>query len=180
MMIIRTVAALLALAVLSAGQATIAKPAAQPEKTTSGTNRLAKALASIVPSGLWWNMLSDDEKDSFVVAYIEAMEQARVHTGAFCDESKKTLQPGPAFDAQMKASMTLCFLTEEFNYKVSVPFKPRLDEFYKEPLNLSLLCVLAMKYVRDEIAGKKTAGQLLDELNDWRKVANRDSSKSAK
>ena len=47
-----------------------------------------------------------------------------------------------------------------------------LDEFYKEPLNVRIPAQYAMEYVRDEMVGKKTAGQLLDELNDWRKIMN--------
>lgn len=29
-----------------------------------------------------------------------------------------------------------------------------------------------MDYVRDQLTGRKTEGQLLDELNEWRKILN--------
>jgi hypothetical protein len=45
-----------------------------------------------------------------------------------------------------------------------------MDTFFKDYRNRQLEIVWAIEYVRDEMAGKKTAGQLLDELNDWRKI----------
>jgi hypothetical protein len=65
-------------------------------------------------------------------------------------------------------------LAQEFDFNVEKSFKSGLDDFYKEPLNTGIPDIMAMAYIRDEFQGKKTAGQLLDELNDWRKIVNKD------
>jgi hypothetical protein len=93
-------------------------------------------------------------------------------TDTFCQDSKKKLQPGPEFNEKMQGIRTLCFLASEFNFNVEKPFKSRLDEFYKDPLNKRIPASLALQYARDEMNGRKTDGQLLDELNSWRKIVN--------
>src|SRR3974377_2324346 len=97
------------------------------------------------------------------------MHQANAATNGFCQQNKGALQPKPVFDERVKGGMTLCIISEEFDFKVTVPFKPHLDEFYKDPLNARIPAFLAMQYLRDDMTGKKTSGQLLDELNEWRR-----------
>jgi len=48
-----------------------------------------------------------------------------------------------------------------------------LDAFYKDPLNARISVEFGLRYVRDELKGKMTAGQLLDELKDWRQPVNK-------
>ena len=139
---------------------------------------LAKTFAKAVGGyGLVWNALSEEEKDTFIDGYLDAMKHAAFTLQWFCDDARKNLQPGPGFNEQMKAIMTMSVLAQEFDFKTTSPLKPHLDAFYKDPLNKRIPISNAMQYVRDEITGRKTAGQLLDELNDWRKPVNSDSDK---
>lgn len=90
------------------------------------------------------------------------------------EATMKEAKPGAAnFNDKLYEAMGLRMLGQTFDFKLDRPLKPKLDEFYKEPLNVRIPVQFAMDYVRDEMSGKKTAGQLLDELNDWRKVVNR-------
>jgi hypothetical protein len=123
--------------------------------------------------GGWWNNISEGEKDAFIDGYTTAMARANSLTVALCQSKMKEAQPGATnFNEKLYGGMDLCFVGQEFSFKVEKPLKPPLDEFYKEPLNLRIPTQNAMEYVRDEIAGKKTAGQLLDELNEWRRLLN--------
>lgn len=121
----------------------------------------------------WWNALSDAEKDSFIDGYTIAMERANSLSVGMCKATMKEAQPGHAdFNEKFYGGMAMCMLGEDFAFKVEKPLKPLLDDFYREPLNLRIPERFAMDYVRDEATGKKTAGQLLDELNEWRKIVN--------
>jgi hypothetical protein len=123
--------------------------------------------------GGWWNYISEAEKDAFIDGYTSAMSRANSLTVAMCQSKMKEVQPGAtSFNEKFYGAVDLCFVGQTFAFKVDKPLKPQLDEFYKEPLNVRIPAEFAMEYVRDEIVGKKTAGQLLDELNDWRKVLN--------
>jgi hypothetical protein len=125
--------------------------------------------------GGWWASLSDDAKDSFIDGYRTAMDKAQFTAYGECMEEKKSLQPASDFDTKMKEIVILCTLAQEFDFKVDKPMKGGLDDFYKDPLNTRIPAFTAMAYVRDELQGKKTAGQLLDELNGWRKIMNSNS-----
>jgi hypothetical protein len=186
-MIIKTAVALLIMVVLTAAQTlpSSAKPSAATSEINPATKAFTKAFAKAVAAALgnyreWWSVLSEEEKDSFIDGYRDAMRHANSVTDGFCQQNKKAPQPGHAFDEQVKGVMTLCIVSEEFDFKVAAPFKPHLDEFYRDPLNARIPPFLAMRYVRDDITGKKTAGQLLDELNDWRKRMDGDSSNPSK
>jgi hypothetical protein len=127
--------------------------------------------------GGWWAALSDDAKDSYVDGYRSAMSKAQSLTYGTCMKEKDAIKPGADFDTQMKEVIILCSLAQEFDFKVDKPMKGGLDDFYKDPANTRITDFIATAYVRDQLQGKKTAGQLLDELNDWRKIMNRNSSK---
>jgi hypothetical protein len=95
---------------------------------------------------------------------------------SLCKKNGESLKPGdPEFNAKLNSNLDLCILSDEYNFAVDKPLIPRLDEFYKEPLNARITPNMAMVYVRDELKERKTAGQLLDELNDWRKTMNRNT-----
>jgi hypothetical protein len=130
------------------------------------------STACLVNDG-WWNYISEAEKDAFIDGYTTAMSRANSLTVAMCQSKMKEAQPGAtSFNEKFYGGMDLCYVGQTFAFKVEKPLKPQLDEFYKEPLNVRIPAQYAMEYVRDEIVGKKTAGQLLDELNDWREIMN--------
>jgi hypothetical protein len=144
--------------------------AATPEKQVNTSPAMMKALGNY---GGWWNSLSDQAKDNFIDGYTSAMDKAKSMTDGFGKQAKERLTPGPSFDAQMDHAMLLFFLSSEFSYDNSNnALRDALNEFYKDPLNTRIKISLAMGHVRDQLEGRKTAGQLLDELNDWRKIVN--------
>jgi hypothetical protein len=129
--------------------------------------------------GVWWNNISEAEKDSFIDGYTTAMARANSLAVGMCKATMKEPQPGASnFNEKFYGGMNLCYVGQSFAFKVDKPLKPRLDDFYKEPLNARIPAEFAMEYVRDELAGTKTAGQLLDELNDWRKILNGERGKN--
>jgi hypothetical protein len=129
--------------------------------------------------GGWWNNISEAEKDSFIDGYTTAMARANSLTVDMCKATMKEAQPGASnFNEKFYGGMNLCVVGQFFAFKVDKPLKPRLDEFYKEPLNVRIPADFAIGYARDELAGTKTAGQLLDELNDWRKIMNGERGKN--
>lgn len=121
--------------------------------------------------GGWWNALSEEAKGNYIDGYTTAMGRANSVASGMCKTILSEAQPGGA-----KEALDLCFIASAFSFKLDKPLKPALDEFYKEPLNMRIPPELAMEHVRDELAGTKTAGQLLDELNDWRKIVNKDAA----
>lgn len=150
--------------------------AAPPKPQQSLSPALFKAFHNY---GGWWNNLSEAEKDAFIDGFTTAMSRVNSLTVALCQSKMKEAQPGATnFNEKFYGGMDLCLVGQEFEFKVDKPLKPQLDEFYKEPLNIRIPAEYAMEYVRDEVAGKKTAGQLLDELNDWRKILNGEHGKN--
>ncbi len=112
-------------------------------------------------------------EDCFIDGYTTAMSRVESVTSGFGKKARDKLTPGPSFDAQMDNAMLLSLLSSEFNYQGSNDsLRTALDDFYKDPLNARILVSLALGHVRDQLEGRKTAGQLLDELNDWRKIVN--------
>lgn len=158
-------ATLLALSILSIQSTPSPTPTPQP-KVNPG---LIKAFGNY---GAWWTALTDEGKENFIDGYRTAMENAQFITHGECMQETKSLKPGAEFNARMQEIMILCELAEGFDFKADQSLKPPLDAFYKEPLNTRIPVFMAMQYVRDEMMGKKTPGQLLDELNEWRKIMN--------
>jgi hypothetical protein len=145
----------------------VADKSAAPTKLEQG---LFKAFGNY---GGWWNNISDAEKDAFIDGFTTAMARANALTVALCKSTMNEAKPGAAnFNEKFNGGMELCFVGNEFAFNPEQPLKPKLNEFYKDPLNFRIPVQNAMDYVRDEMSGRKTAGQLLDELNDWRKVLN--------
>ncbi len=103
------------------------------------------------------------------------MDRVKSVTDGFGKQAREKLakEPGPSFDAQMNHAMLLEFLSSEVSYNKSInALRDALNEFYKDPLNARIMVSFAIGHVRDQLEGRKTAGQLLDELNDWRKIVN--------
>jgi hypothetical protein len=168
MMIRISIILLLAVSLVAQNRPTV--PAATPEKQVNTGPAMMKALGNY---GGWWNSLSDEAKDNFIDGYTSAMDRVQSVTDRFEKEARQKLTPGPGFDAQMDHALLLSMLSIEFRYKKSNnALRDALNEFYKDPLNARIMDSLAMGHVRDELEGRKTAGQLLDELNDWRKIVN--------
>ena len=120
-----------------------------------------------------WNNISEAEKDAFIDGFTTAMARANSVAVGVSEVTMKEVKPGAAnANEKLYEAMDLRMLGQTFDFKLDKPLKPRLDEFYKDPLNAFLPIQLAMDYVRDEMSGKKTAGELLDELNGWRKIVN--------
>ena len=161
----------IAVVVLILSFAVVAQTAPSPEKPTPPPDPAMFKLFGNY--GGWWNRISEAEKNAFIDGFTTAMERASGLTVAMCKSTMNEAKPGAAnFNEKFYGGMDLCMVGQEFAFKVDKPLKPQLDEFYKEPLNAGIPIQNAMSYVRDETAGKKTAGQLLDELNDWRKIVN--------
>jgi len=120
--------------------------------------------------GGWWTALSDEAKDNFVDGYTTAMQKVQFITHNECMKNAKSVQPGPESNAKLQASFNLCALSEAFDYKAGMSLRVGLNRFYSNPLNARITPELAMEYVRDELKRNKTIGELLEELNEWRKT----------
>jgi hypothetical protein len=158
-----------------------AQTSPQPEKSSPTPSEKAPAATKLEPSlfkafgnyGGWWNNISEAEKDAFIDGFTTAMARANSLTVALCKSTMNEAKPGASnFNEKFYGGMDLCLVGQEFAFNLDKPLKPKLDDFYKEPLNFRIPVQNAIYYVRDEMAGKKTAGQLLDELNEWRKILN--------
>lgn len=172
----RILVAVLMLAFTVVAQTSSSSPAADKAAAPSKPEQpLNPALFRLVGNyGGWWNNISEAEKDAYIDGYTTAASRATSLTLALCQSKTKEAQPGAAcFNEKFYGGMDLCFVGGELSFKLDKPLKPKLDEFYKEPLNVRIPIEFSIVYVRDEIAGKKTAGQLLDELNEWRKELNK-------
>jgi hypothetical protein len=143
-----------------------------PDNNAASSKRLNPGLYKVFGNyGGWWNNISEAEKDSFIDGYTTAMARANSLTVDMCKATMDEAQPGASnFNEKFYGGVDLCFVGQSFAFKVDKPLKPRLDAFYKEPLNVRIPAQFAMEYVRDKLTGTKTAGQLLDELNGWRKT----------
>ena len=161
--------AILSLAVSAFGQSPSASVGATQSKDYKVSPGLAKAFGNY---GLWWTSLSDEAKGSFIQGYLSAMGRAESVADGFCKDARSKLQPGPSFDKEMSSIMTICLLSQEFSFDQQKGFKTFLDEFYADPLNARIPDSFAMGYSRDRIMERKSTGQLLDELNAWRKILN--------
>ena len=106
--------------------------------------------------------------------YFLAMDNASSTLHSLSDAQMKEIQPGDKeFNAKLYGVMNLRYTSDKFSFKLDKPLKPALDDFYKEPLNNRIPIQFGMEYMRDKLAGKKTEGQLVDELNEWRKIMNK-------
>jgi hypothetical protein len=178
-MSIRVAAAVLILAFTAVAQTSPSsdKPAPANEQAAPSSQPalpLDPALFKVFGNyGGWWNRISEAEKDAFINGFMTAMARVNSVAVGVSEATMKEAKPGAAnFNEKLYQAMDLRMLGKTFDFKLDKPLKPRLDEFYKDPLNVRIPVQYAMDYVRDEIAGKKTAGQLLDELNEWRKILN--------
>jgi hypothetical protein len=120
--------------------------------------------------GGWWKALSDESRDNFVDGYTAAMQNVQVTMRNECMKNAKSVQPGPEFNAKLQDSLNLCVLSKAFDYKSDLSLRTGLDRFYKNPLNAGIPPEYAMEYLRDELQHNKTAEQLRNELNEWRKT----------
>ena len=175
---IRTAAAVLVLSLSTVAQTKPASASAPPSNGAAAS-RDAQELAATLDrtlgnDGGWWNEIPMPEKDAFIDGYVTAMARANALTAGLCQSRmKEEAQPGAAnFNEKLYGGMDLCLVAEELAFKVEKPLRPMLDEFYKDPLNAFIPVQNAMGYVRDQAAGRRTAGQLLDELNEWRAIVN--------
>jgi hypothetical protein len=148
------------------------KPVPPVADKSAATTKLEPGLFKVFGNyGGWWNNISEAEKDAFIDGFMTAMARANSMAVGVSEATVKEAKPGAAnFNEKLYEAMGLRMLGQTFDFKLDMPLKPRLDEFYKDPLNVRIPVQFAMDYMRDEMAGKKTAGQLLDELNDWRKI----------
>lgn len=156
---------------LSLSLAAQTSPTAAPNpKPVTLSPFLRKAFGDF---GGWWNSLSDEAKDNFLDGYTTALGRARSSTDAFAKQARENVASGPQFDDQIKHAMVLSFLATTFDYEQSSgSLKNGLNEFYKDPLNGRIMVSLALEHVRDQVENRKTPGELLDELNGWRKIVN--------
>jgi hypothetical protein len=154
-------------------QATPQNPTSQPTEAQRAANLAWIRLAG--DFGGWWNALSDEQKNWYLDGFTEAMGVSHEYTHSFGMDAAKNAQPGAScFNDQMNEAIGMSFLADQFDFSVGrSSLKAHLDAFYKEPLNARIPVVYGLRYVRDEMKGKMTAGQLLDELNEWRKMVNR-------
>ncbi len=143
------------------------------DKAATATKLEPGSFKALGNYGGWWNNITEVEKDAFIDGFTTAMARANSVAVGVSEATMKEVKPGAAnFNDKFYEVMDLRIIGQTFNFNLDKPLKPRLDEFYKDPLNVRIPVQLAMDYVRDEMSGKKTAGQLLDELNDWRKIVN--------
>jgi hypothetical protein len=172
----RIAAAVLMLVLMAAAQTNpqSQKPASPDKPSTLAQRELSPALFKAFGNyGGWWNRISETEKDSFLDGFMTAMARANSLMVSMCKSIMKEAQPGAAnFNEKLNGGLDLCMVGETFAYSPDKPLKPRLDDFYKDPLNMRIPVQFALEHIRDEVSGKKTAGQLLDELNEWRKILN--------
>ena len=161
------IATLVLLAALAAVAQTAEPTAAPQPKPVQPSPVMMKLLGDY---GGWWKALSDDARDNFVDGYASAMQKVQFMTHDQCIKNAKSVQPGPEFNAKLQESLNLCTLSQAFDYKAGRLLRIPLDGFYNNPLNAGIPPEFAMEYLRDEIKGNKTAGELRDELNGWRKT----------
>ncbi len=148
-------------------------PPVAADKTAAATKLEPGSFKAFGNYGGWWNLISETEKDSFLDGYMTAMERANSVAVSMGNSFVQEAQPGAAdYNQKFYGGMYLRMVGQTFAYSADEPLKPKLDEFYKEPLNARIPVQLALEHIRDEMSGKKTAGELLDELNGWRKIVN--------
>jgi hypothetical protein len=143
---------------------------AQPPAKAEPNNPFLRLLGN----GVWWLNLSDDRKDTFLDGYVSGMNDANHLMMGMCDQKRNTLQPNnnnEKFMAEMYAALDLCMLGGEFDFNVDIQkLRGGVDEFYADSHNKLIPIRLAMAYVRDKLKGKKTAQELNDELQSWRRA----------
>lgn len=122
--------------------------------------------------GDWWNSLTEDGRAMFLDGFLEAMGRARSLTLGFHKQNVTEMRAGdPEFQAKFNATLTLMVLAEDFDFTVDAPLRTRVDDFYKDERNARIPPIFALRYLRDQMKGKKTEGQLLDDLNRLRRIS---------
>jgi len=121
------------------------------------------------PNGFWWLNSSETFKVGFVSGYVEAINRAYQSTKWRClgeslesktkwteKEAAECVSPVAAYD----------FTNIRFGQLVD-----GVDEFYKDFRNKNIHINAALDYVRDQLRGDKSAKQLEEELNQYRRNA---------
>ena len=161
------IAAIVLLAAVTVAAQTEAPPDMPVAKPVQVSPVVMKLLGDY---GGWWKALSDESRDNFVDGYTAAMQNVQVTMRNECMKNAKNAEPGPEFNAKLQDSLNLCVLSKAFDYKSDLSLRTGLDRFYRNPLNTGIPPEYALEYLRDEIQHNKTADQLRNELNEWRKT----------
>ncbi len=162
---IRIATLLLLTALAAAGQA--APPADTPPAVAQTSSAMLKVSGDY---GGWWKALSDSARDNYVDGFTAAMQRAQFLVHNQCMNNARSIQPGPEYNTKLQESLSLCGVAETFDYKADLSLRAGLDKFYKDPLNAGVAPEFAMEYLRDQLKQNKTAIELLNELNEWRRT----------
>jgi len=147
---------------------------AQNPSPPSEKPALNNPFLRILGNGVWWANISDDRKDTFVDGYVSGMNDANHLMMGMCEQKRKDLQPSNnngKFMAEFYEALDLCMLGAEFDFNVDMQkLRGGADEFYTDPQNIRVPIHHALAYVRDKLKGKKSAQELNDELQGWRRA----------
>lgn len=125
-------------------------------------------------NGQWWVSLTEDTKETFTDGYATAMSRVKNITHAACMDEGKNAKTGSQFNTEMSAAMNLCLLAEFFDFDVDRRnLIGGVNEFYKDPRNVSIPVDFAFEHVRDKLKGKMSAQELDDRLTGWRRTMSR-------
>jgi hypothetical protein len=123
-------------------------------------------------NGFWWNDTARNFRVGYVSGYVQAMVNFAdaVTFRCLADKNGGVLPkkyPGDeALDACAKTAARYDFGELRFGQCVD-----GIDEFYKDFRNKGIHIDVALDYVRDQLKGKKSAKELEEDLNAYRRVS---------
>jgi hypothetical protein len=144
-------------------QGTAANTKDDPRSSPYYVREFARLAGNV---GGWWNLLSENEKASFLDGYQAAMGQSYSQNMTLCKVVKDGVKPSSdqeGFTKQVVVAVGVCDAAKGFDGFEKITTKD-LDGFYFDRLNQAILLEWAMGYLRDKASGRKTEGQLLDAL----------------
>lgn len=142
-------------------------------KTWPYTERvLARASGNV---GRWWSLLKDEDKTIFLDGFQEGMRDANQLDHNTCEVIRQQAgNDSQSSFAHLSAVVYVCSREKETSGYEAVTVKD-LDTFYAEVANQFIPVWWATAYLRDRACARQTEGQLLDSLNNVRKIMSRPS-----
>lgn len=114
--------------------------------------------------GGWWGSMSENEKSAFLDGYKSAMIRANQLETNVCTVLRQDIEKDHEMPIKAMIEVAnVCIASGDTAGYEKVTIKD-LDNFYSDPINQPMLLEWTMPYLRDKTTGKKTEGQLLDEL----------------
>ena len=135
-----------------------------PQQESPGAEaarRDATRRAAEIGTGKWWIKLSDEDRDKFIERYAGAMNRVSSNLFTDCEDGMESLTANHVVkngvhEADIISNMILCKISSSFDFNYDrKEIREAVDEFYKDPTNLTVSLDVGLQEVREKLEAKR-------------------------